>query len=173
MKKLTVAVLCIFPVGITQTAHTARENTLSIGYSQSYVKIDDHKLNENPKGFNLKYSHEFDNKLGVFISCTYTHQGYEFYSNNQLVSTGDLDYYSVLIGPAWRYNDALSIHVGLGITHGKSRIGLIHRSKNKLVYIADLQLTLSKSCTIDMSYEYSKLNSFQVGTWIAGMGYNF
>ncbi|MCE1787330.1 Ail/Lom family outer membrane beta-barrel protein, partial [Enterobacter hormaechei] len=82
-------------------------------------KVDGEKLDENPKGFNLKYRYELDNNFGVIGSFTLTHQGYDYYYGSSKIGTGDLDYYSLMAGPTYRFNEYVSVYGLVGAAHRK------------------------------------------------------
>ncbi|MEY2344070.1 Ail/Lom family outer membrane beta-barrel protein [Proteus mirabilis] len=52
-------------------AYATLENTVSIGYAKSKLKVDEDLINDNLKGINLKYNHEVANDWGVISSFSY------------------------------------------------------------------------------------------------------
>ncbi|MDA6077053.1 Ail/Lom family outer membrane beta-barrel protein [Edwardsiella anguillarum] len=74
---------------------------------------------KNITGVNLKYRYEWDSPLSLMTSFTYMggskafneSAGPEYYRGN-----GDLKYYSLAAGPAWRINDSVSVYGLLGLT---------------------------------------------------------
>ncbi|WP_419793141.1 Ail/Lom family outer membrane beta-barrel protein [Serratia fonticola] len=104
MRKTYLSVLLAGAMALSFGVQAAGESTISLGYAQSHVKVDGNNLNENPKGFNLKYRYEIDNNLGFITSFTYTTQSYDFYYGSNKVGDGDLKYYSLTAGPAYRFN---------------------------------------------------------------------
>ncbi|PHM60086.1 Ail/Lom family outer membrane beta-barrel protein [Xenorhabdus ishibashii] len=180
MKKIVLATLAVAGISVlSMSAHAAGESTISVGYAQSHVKIAGDKLDENPKGFNVKYRYELDNDWSVIGSFAYTHQGYEYYYGGYKTATIDLDYYSLTAGPAYRINEYVSAYGLIGSAHGKmeakNRVnGYSHsESKTELAYAAGLQINPIPNMAIDASYEYSKLGEVKVGTWVIGVGYRF
>ncbi|MBS9438139.1 attachment protein [Photorhabdus noenieputensis] len=182
MKRTLVASVVAAGLSVFAFAANADEHTISGGYAQSHVKFDGEKLDENPKGFNLKYRYELDNNWGVIGSFTLTHQGYDFYDDGAKVGTGNLDYYSLMAGPTYRFNDYVSAYGLIGAAHGKAKSEsfvsgyelLDHKgSKTSVAYGLGLQFNPMPNWTIDTSYEYSKLDDAKIGTWVVGVGYRF
>lgn len=178
MKKVLLSTLAIVVFSaMTANVYATDESTVSVGYAQSHVKVDGNKLDEKPKGFNLKYRYEIDDNWGVLASFAYTHQGYDFYHGGSKVGTGDLDYYSWTMGPAYRFNDYISAYGLIGGAKGRVKVstsyGSEKESKTSLAYGAGLQFNPYPNIAIDASYEYSKLGDFKVGTWMIGAGYRF
>ncbi|PQQ39695.1 attachment protein [Photorhabdus luminescens] len=185
MKKALIASAVAVGLSVFSFAANAGEHTISGGYAQSHVKVDGEKLDENPKGFNLKYRYELDNNWGVIGSFTLTHQGYDYYDGSKKVGTGDLDYYSLMAGPTYRFNEYVSVYGLVGAAHGKvkenSQISILgfnysyeyEESKTSAAYGLGLQFNPMPNWVIDASYEYSKLGDFKVGTWVIGAGYRF
>ncbi|CAM3806898.1 Ail/Lom family outer membrane beta-barrel protein [Xenorhabdus thuongxuanensis] len=178
MKKLVLATLITVGISaLSMNVYATGESTISVGYAQSHVKITGDKLDENPKGFNVKYRYEFDNDWSVIGSFVYTHQGYEYYYDGYKTATIDLDYYSLTAGPAYRINEYVSAYGLIGSAHGKAEAksgGYSHsESKTELAYAAGLQINPIPNMAIDASYEYSKIGEVKVGTWVIGVGYRF
>lgn len=181
MNKISMIAVLGGLLAFSATANAAGESTFSVGYAQSHVKVNGNKLDENPKGFNLKYRYEIDGDWGVIGSFAYTHQGYDFYYGSNKVGNADLDYYSLTVGPTYRFNEYISAYGLLGIAHGKEKsnaaVGYYsydyNESKTALAYGVGLQVNPVQNIAIDASYEYSKLNDFKVGTWMIGVGYRF
>ncbi|PQQ28879.1 Ail/Lom family outer membrane beta-barrel protein [Photorhabdus hindustanensis] len=185
MKKALIASAVAVGLSVFTFAANAGEHTVSGGYAQSHVKVDGEKLDENPKGFNVKYRYELDNNWGVISSFTLTHQGYDFYDYGGKVGTADLDYYSLMVGPTYRFNEYVSVYGLVGAAHGKvkgetSALGVVYdydfdykESKTSAAYGLGLQFNPMPNWVIDASYEYSKVGNYKVGTWVIGAGYRF
>ncbi|HGJ5854794.1 Ail/Lom family outer membrane beta-barrel protein [Arsenophonus nasoniae] len=179
MKKTLVISSIISTVAlISANAHASKENTISVGYAQSSAKLGvkggNIDLDDNAKGLNIKLRYEIDNNWGAIGSFTYTHKGYNF---NGGYAKGDIDYYAWNVGPAYRFNEYVSVYGLVGIGHGKAEIkSPIYSdsdSETGLAYGAGLQFNPVKNIAIDASYEYSKLGDLKVGTWMLGVGYRF
>lgn len=178
MKKTLLASSLIACLSIASVnVYAAGENSISVGYAQSHVKGNGYTLSNDPKGFNLKYRYELDDNWGVVGSFAYTHQGYDFFYGSNKVGNGDVDYYSVTMGPSFRINEYVSLYGLLGAAHGKVESSVFDRSasvsKTSMAYGAGVQFNPLPNFVIDASYEYSKLDSIKAGTWMLGAGYRF
>ncbi|MCT8341619.1 MULTISPECIES: Ail/Lom family outer membrane beta-barrel protein [Photorhabdus] len=183
MKKALIASAVAVGLSVFTFAANAGESSISGGYAQSHVKVDGEKLDENPKGFNLKYRYELDNNFGVIGSFTLTHQGYNYYYGSRKIGTGDLDYYSLMAGPTYRFNEYVSVYGLVGAAHGKEKakgnaavLGYdveYKESKTSAAYGLGLQFNPMPNWVIDASYEYSKVGDYKIGTWVIGAGYRF
>ncbi|WP_445493414.1 Ail/Lom family outer membrane beta-barrel protein [Photorhabdus sp. SF281] len=180
MKRTLVA--SVVAVGLSVFAFAANasgESTISGGYAQSHAKFNGEKTDDNPKGFNLKYRYELDNNLGVISSLTYTYLGYDYYRGGRKVAESDMDYFSLMAGPTYRFNEYVSVYGMVGAAHGKVKnsdyVDSISGSKSKtsVSYGLGLQFDPMPNWTIDTSYEYSKLDELKIGTWVVGVGYRF
>ncbi|RAX04391.1 MULTISPECIES: Ail/Lom family outer membrane beta-barrel protein [unclassified Photorhabdus] len=196
MKRTFVASVVAVGLSVFAFAANAGEHTISGGYAQSHVKFDDKNLADyhldnnplggNPKGFNLKYRYELDSNWGVIGSFTYTHLGNDLYINSSKIGKSELDYYSLMAGPTYRFNEYVSAYGMIGAAHGKvkasylvnSNSGSDGYSKTSIGYGLGLQFNPVPNWTIDTSYEYAKFNEaslgdLKVGTWVVGVGYRF
>ncbi|NDK97989.1 Ail/Lom family outer membrane beta-barrel protein [Photorhabdus bodei] len=177
MKRALVASVVAAGLSVFAFAANAGESTISGGYAQSHIKFKDHKIDDHPKGLNLKYRYELDNNWGVISSFTYTYLGYEFYDRGRKVGKADIDYYSLMAGPTYRFNDYVSAYGMVGAARGKIKasnfVDSESYSKTSIGYGLGLQFNPMPNWTIDTSYEYSKLNDIKIGTWVVGVGYRF
>ncbi|MCW7762646.1 Ail/Lom family outer membrane beta-barrel protein [Photorhabdus luminescens] len=177
MKRTLVASVVAVGLSVFAFAANAAEHTISGGYAQSHAKFKDHKIDDHPKGLNLKYRYELDNNWGVISSFTYTYLGYEFYNSGRKVGKVDIDYYSLMAGPTYRFNEYVSAYGMVGAAHGRIKSTVPQfsgrKSETSIGYGVGLQFNPVPNWTIDTSYEYSKLNDFKVGTWVVGVGYRF
>nr|CBA76628.1 attachment invasion locus protein [Arsenophonus nasoniae] len=162
---------------IAFSANAEGNNTLSMGYAQSNIKVSvgdvNFDLNDSAKGFNIKARHEFNDNWGVMGSFAYTHKGYYFSD----YSTVDIDYYSLSVGPAYRFNEYMSAYGLIGIAHGKAKVKTFNDSESgsesRLVGGVGLQFNPVENIAIDASYEYTRFGDFKVGTWMLGAGFRF
>ncbi|KFC05625.1 Ail/Lom family protein, partial [Trabulsiella guamensis ATCC 49490] len=96
----------------------ADNHSVSIGYAQS--KVQDFK---NIRGVNLQYRYEFDSPLSALASFSYMSgddkQNY-FLSGDSVDNRIDAKYYSLLVGPAYRINEYVSLYALGGIAHVKA-----------------------------------------------------
>ncbi|WP_036768099.1 Ail/Lom family outer membrane beta-barrel protein [Photorhabdus australis] len=172
MKKTLVASVVAVGLSVFAFAANAGESTISGGYAQGHVKYDGNKPNKDPKGFNIKYRYELDDHFGVISSATYT--GYDFKYGDKKLTKLDMDYYSLMAGPTYRFNEYVSVYGLVGAARGKVKgPNDYSESKTSVGYGAGLQFNPMPNLAIDASYEYSKLGDLKVGTWVVGVGYRF
>ncbi|MCK9782685.1 MULTISPECIES: Ail/Lom family outer membrane beta-barrel protein [Proteus] len=157
--------------------HAALDNTLSVGYAHSSIKVSDDKFDDNPKGINFKYNHEFDNDWGVIGSLTYTKLTYNYYGRWGKIGSTEIDYVSLTAGPSYRFNDYFSAYGLIGLGHvnqdDKFYYSNDEYSKTSMAYGLGLQVNPIPNVAIDASYEYSKFDDAKFGTWVLGVGYRF
>lgn len=116
MNKIYMAI--VVAAALTSGAALADDHTVSVGYAQS--KVEGFK---NIRGVNLQYRYEFDNPLSVMGSFTYMkgdddqhyYAGYDAVHNHIKAK-----YYSLLAGPAWRFNDYVSLYALGGVARSKA-----------------------------------------------------
>ncbi|WP_072010861.1 MULTISPECIES: Ail/Lom family outer membrane beta-barrel protein [unclassified Serratia (in: enterobacteria)] len=116
MKALWMTSALVAALGLSSLAQ-ADQHTVSLGYAQSKVQ-DLHNIN----GVNLKYRYEWDSPVSVIGSFTYM-SGKDDYSyllaRDIIDNKVDLKYYSLSVGPAYRFNEFVSIYGLLGFSHNK------------------------------------------------------
>lgn len=158
-------------------AHALLDNTLSLGYAQSQIKVNGEKIDDNPKGVNIKYNHEFDNDWGVIGSLTYSKLTYNYYNYWRKVGSTEINYFSLTAGPSYRFNDYFSAYglIGFGHLYQESKYynNYEEYDKNSTAYGLGFQVNPLPNLAIDASYEYSKLNDAKFSTWVLGVGYRF
>jgi putative virulence related protein PagC len=116
MKALSLAILLASSVASTMAF--ADNQTVSVGYAQS--KVQDFK---NIRGVNLQYRYEFISPVSVVASLTYMKGDQE--QNNSMgsetiVDRADVKYYSLLVGPAYRFNEYVSLYALGGVAQSKA-----------------------------------------------------
>lgn len=115
MKKIALAVL--LATGMTSGAVLADNHTFSAGYAQSEVKGF-----KDLKGVNLQYRYEFDSPFSVVGSFSWMKSDEDYtdrLSQDEISSTVEIKYYSLLVGPAYRLNDYVSLYALGGVAHVK------------------------------------------------------
>ncbi|AIJ07248.1 MULTISPECIES: Ail/Lom family outer membrane beta-barrel protein [Edwardsiella] len=190
MKKSFCAVSLLISLGAAAPA-MAEGQTVSLGYAQA--KVADFK---NITGVNLKYRYEWDSPLSLMTSFTYMggskafneSAGPEYYRGN-----GDLKYYSLAAGPAWRINDSVSVYGLLGVNVNKTAVSAAWRdvwvggyeegslqqtrTKGSLMYGAGLQINPLANWSIDVGYEGSRVDlggsKHSINGFNLGVGYRF
>ncbi|HCM1914663.1 TPA: Ail/Lom family outer membrane beta-barrel protein [Salmonella enterica subsp. salamae serovar 28:r:e,n,z15] len=172
------------------------------GFSANDLNVSGHTDKyKDPKGLNLKYRYEIDDNWGGIASFTYAWNDY----NAQASADADISgisagsslkgklkakYFSINVGPTYRFNEYVSAYVVGGIAHskydadlsldayanGKSKhIGSISESKDKTAfsYGAGLQFNPYKNIAIDVAYEGSGSGDWKTNGFNVGVGYSF
>ncbi len=176
--KLFISITAILSSMMTFNASATLKNTLSLGYAQSQIKVDSDKVDEDPKGFNIKYDRKIDNGLGIIGSFSYNNKKYNCYDKNDK-STGhaNVNYYLFSGGPSYRFNEYINAYglIGTSVFNVNYKIPDTeqHESKVSISYGLGLQINPIPNVAIDASYEYSKLDDMKFGTWVLGVGYRF
>lgn len=158
-------------------AQAALNNTFSVGYAQTTIKLDDDKIDDNPKGINFKYNYELNDSWGVIGSLTYTKLTYNYYEYWSKVGSSEVNYFSLTAGPSYRFNDYVSAYGLIGLGHVNQEDKYYGEkddyNKTSMAYGLGLQVNPLPNIAIDASYEYSKLDDTKFGTWVLGVGYRF
>lgn len=180
MNKITILALAFAGLATASSVFAAGESTLSVGYAQSEAKYDGEKLNDEPRGINLKYRYELDTNWGVIGSLTYTGRETVWNYPGERLKL-DLDYYSLMAGPAYRFNDYVSAYALVGVAYGNAKAeyqsssiyASAEEDKTGVAGGVGVQFNVTPNFAIDASYEYTKLSEFKVNTWVLGFGYRF
>ncbi|MFU9137810.1 Ail/Lom family outer membrane beta-barrel protein [Erwinia tasmaniensis] len=186
MKKLYTSLFVLAALSGAAPTH-AEQHTLSLGYAQS--KVQDFK---NIRGVNAKYRYEYDSALGIISSFTYMNgkEDYHFSNAFNTVSrSADLKYYSLAVGPAYRFNQYISLYGLLGVNYNKSHIEKMWQNsslryqetsgnnKASFMYGLGIQINPLDSLAIDIGYEGSNLddagNHLSINGFNIGLGYRF
>jgi len=191
MKTLLMVPALVAILGFSSQA-LADQQTVSIGYAQSKVQ----GLN-NINGVNLKYRYEWDSPVSVIGSFTYMSgsDDYSYRLTRDIISNNvDIKYYSLSAGPAYRFNEYISIYGLLGLNYNKvdyrsswtnyesgsyrymgSETGNIN--KTSLMYGVGLQINPMENVAVDIGYEGSSLDaadqSHSINGFNIGIGYRF
>ena len=116
MKKVALAVL--LAGGMVSGVALADEHSVSVGYAQS--KVQDFK---NIRGVNLQYRYEWNSPVSVMGSFTYMKgdddQNY-YLSSDYINNHVEAKYYSLLVGPAFRINEYVSLYALGGVARTKA-----------------------------------------------------
>lgn len=203
-KNLIYSALAVASVISISSAHAEleSEHALSVGYAWTSNKIffgnDDNgvKLQFEPKGINLKYLYGMTPELGIITSFTYLghKNGLELklYDEAACLSK-DFKYYSLLVGPSYRFNEWITAYATAGIAHSKLKLQAnilnilgaanangAHSLSNKKTSLSGMigfQVSPLPNIFIDASFEYTKMASGgaqeKAGTWAIGLGYRF
>jgi len=192
MKYTALSLVVLASVAASHVA-VADSQTFTLGYAQS--KVTDFK---NINGVNLKYRYEWNSPLSVISSFTYL-SGSK--SDNQrdgldaFDGKADVKYYSLSAGPAYRFNEFVSVYGLIGFNNSKAtydnKWGWYGASGNyqqeyrnvgnnrstNFLYGVGLQINPWENVAIDVGYEGSKINdgykNFSVNGFNVGVGYRF
>lgn len=195
MKKICIALAACATLGMSFAA-AANNHSVTLGYA--YGKVEQIKL----KGLNAKYRLEWDSPVSAIISgtmMTSSHDGV-FNTGNKVIdgyvndNTRDpkleLDHKSLSIGPAYRFNEFVSIYglVGYSVTSGKVSATAVKPLNDYKIeqdlgkvkgvtYGAGLQFNPLNNVVIDVGYQGMNAshgkNNFKMNGFNAGVGYRF
>ncbi|WP_158783345.1 Ail/Lom family outer membrane beta-barrel protein [Pantoea sp. BAV 3049] len=107
MNKLSIIAISLSSVAFSPFS-TAENQTVTTGYAQS--KFQDFG---DIKGGNLKYRYEWDSPFSIIGSFTYMSSKFDqSYSEakDKIEHHVKLTYYSLSAGPAYRFNDYISLY---------------------------------------------------------------
>lgn len=190
MKALWITSALVTALGFSTLAQ-AEQHTVSVGYAQSKVQ-NLHNIN----GVNLKYRYEWDSPVSVIGSFTYM-SGKDDYSyllvRDIINNEAKIKYYSLSVGPAYRFNEFISAYGLLGFNRNKvdyssqwynyqgsyvlagSQSG--NENKTSLMYGAGVQINPIENVAVDIGYEGSRLNiagqSHDINGFNIAIGYRF
>ncbi len=192
MKKLCLALLACTTLGTTFTALADSNHTVSLGYAQS-------KIETGPtlKGVNAKYRYEWDSPISIITSLTYMGRGLENtsqYANGELKNKRDYKYWSLAAGPAYRFNEFVSIYSLVGFNSNSLKIksstkryrdGVSTSNSNdykghSFMYGAGIVLNPMDKLSLELGYEGSSIKydeyshkRYAVNGFNVGVGYRF
>ncbi|CEE90523.1 Virulence membrane protein pagC precursor [Xenorhabdus nematophila str. Anatoliense] len=169
----------------------ADSHTVAVGFAQS--KVQDFK---HIRGVNLHYRYEWDYPVSIIGSLAYMKGSEHTRSTGENYvekGSGDVKYYSLMVGPAYRINDYVSIYGLLGFSHFKvdysyheserinDKISSYHGNENRkstnFAYGAGIEVNPIQYLSIYAGYEGSeeKFNdkSFNINGFNIGVGYRF
>ncbi|WP_112289051.1 Ail/Lom family outer membrane beta-barrel protein [Rahnella sp. AN3-3W3] len=162
------AIFLSFTILATSLASNAiaGEHSLSLGYAQS--KVENFK---NMPGMNLQYRYGWDSRLSTVVSFTaLQNDGDKNYDGflGRKTDHVDAEYYSILVGPAYRVNDYVSTYAVLGMSHSKMERRFTQRfagtgedinysnSDNFFAYGAGVIINIAEHFTMSGGYEGSQ-----------------
>lgn len=165
----------------------AGDHSLSLGYAQS--KVENFK---NMPGVNVQYRYEWDSPLSAVVSFTALQNDEDKRYNGWFGSSTDhvdAEYYSLMVGPAYRFNNYISTYAVLGMSHAKMERRYTRRfagagedinysnSDNAFAYGAGVIINITQHFTLSGGYEGSQtkvedqhrlIHGFNIG-----VGYRF
>ena len=173
-------------------------------YADASVRGHDGK-GKSPQGMSIRYRYEITDEIGVITSFTWVRS----MTNAQAfidINPGDesrevknpaasartdirANYWSLLSGPSWRFNEYLSVYAmaGMGVakvtTDLKINDNLNHGAdsfseskstkKTALAWAAGAQFNLNESVAMDVAYESSGSGDWRTSGVIVGIGLKF
>lgn len=186
MKKISLGIL--LAAGLTSGAALADNHTVSIGYAQS--KVEDFK---NIRGVNLQYRYEFDAPVSVLGSFTYMsgdEDQHYFVDADSVKNSVDVKYYSLMVGPAYRINEYISLYALGGVAHTKADGDTkwvnagdnytvhenISEKSTSFAWGAGVQFNPTEQLAINVGYEGTNVDiegSRAINGFNVGVGYRF
>ncbi|MFC6053291.1 hypothetical protein A6M14_10030 [Acinetobacter sp. Ac_877] len=171
-------------IAMTASSYTFADNhSFSLGYAQS--KISDLDL----KGVNAQYRYEWNSPFSLISSVSYLKGDVSEQDGLDVYKT-DVKYFTYMMGPAYRFNNYVSIYATTGISNIKLKstdftIGgttepadPTKTSKTELAYGAGLIVNPTRNFTVNLGYEGTNLKfadelRIKVNGWNASIGYRF
>ncbi|WP_127959730.1 Ail/Lom family outer membrane beta-barrel protein [Serratia microhaemolytica] len=195
MKKLLAALVVSATLGLAATAH-AEQHTVSLGYASGKIE----KLHDI-SGANLKYRYEWDSPISIVGSFSYMSgssiqrtEAEALYE--KLLGEANLKtkYLSLAAGPAYRFNEYVSIYSLVGFSNSKvsydTSFYIQNNGVNELtdttkgdfnnttvMYGVGVQINPMPNVAVDIGYEGSRLKdgfkSYAINSFNIGVGYRF
>ncbi len=186
MNKICVAVL--LATTMASGMALADNHTVSIGYAQSKVQNFD-----DINGVNLQYRYEFNSPLSVVASFSYMQgdgeQNYLYYGDS-IKNSVDVKYYSLLVGPAYRINNYVSLYALGGAAYVKAsgstkwiNVGDvtanyedISEKSASFAYGAGVIINPVENLSVNIGYEGTQADlagNYSINGFNVGIGYRF
>ncbi|AUU83311.1 MULTISPECIES: Ail/Lom family outer membrane beta-barrel protein [Leclercia] len=182
------ALVILLAASLTSSLAFANHHTFSLGYAHSDVKDFD-----NLNGVNVQYRYEFDSPIGLLGSFTWmkTHTKQDYLATRDIVHNDiDVNYYSLLAGPAYRINDYVSLYALGGtawvkasgntrwVNYGHNEVhhdGISERSAS-FAWGVGMVMNPVDNLSINLGYEGTKASmdrDYSINGFNVGMGYRF
>lgn len=154
----------------------ADTHTISLGYSHG--KVTDFK---NLHGVTGKYHYQPDGSLGFISSLTYM-GGEEKFNFEGKKGKAQLKYYSLLVGPSYRFNEFVSLYGLAGVAQGKVKLSgtfadgdniSLKKKTSGFAYGAGVQISPAANWSIDLGYEGATAKNIKINGFNIGLGYRF
>ncbi|PLY43896.1 Ail/Lom family protein [Lelliottia sp. F153] len=186
MKKISLAVFVA--ASLASGAALADNHTVSLGYAQS--KVENFK---NIRGVNAQYRYEWNSPLSVIGSFTYMSgdDDQKYYVDSDSVKNHiDVKYYSLMVGPAYRINEYVSLYALGGVAHTKADVDTkwvnagdgytqkdsLSEKSTSFAYGAGVQFNPTEELAVNVGYEGTNADidgSHSINGWNVGVGYRF
>lgn len=178
-KTLKLALLVTTTV-VTSSSIFADDHTFSLGYAQS--KISDIDL----KGVNAQYRYEWNSPLSLVSSISYLKGDLSEQDGSDIYKT-DIKYFTYMMGPAYRFNDYVSVYATTGISNiklksteivGTSSPEIKNNSQTELAYGAGVIVNPTQNFAINVGYEGTSFKQaeekrLKLNGWNVSLGYRF
>lgn len=179
-----VVIGCLLYSFVMVSANASEDNhTVSFGYAQGKVKRF-----KNIRGINAQYRYEWNSPASIIGSFTYL-KGNKNHSTQERFSSyaekENIKYYSLLAGPAYRFNNYVSLYALVGLAHTKleySGTENAHYSGKNIyntvsfAYGAGIVVNPIENVSVNIGYEgtYAKYNeNILINGVNIGVGYRF
>lgn len=160
----------------------ADNHSVSVGYAQSMVKDFTHI-----RGVNAQYRYEWDSPVSVIGSISYMTRS-EDYTEEQIFTIREhakMKYWSLLVGPSYRFSDYISAYVIGGFSHVKSSANVYFEDEHlngseisdNFAYGAGVIINPLENLVLNVGYEGTKTKfssrNFDINGFNVGVGYRF
>lgn len=164
----------------------ADNHTFSLGYAQSKVQYL-----KNIRGVNIQYRYEWDSPVSFISSFSYMNGNdhsssqKDFATFKQSINT---KYYSLLAGPAYRFNDYVSLYGIVGLARATIKNDVTNSSERSLEHSSNTANTTSiaygvgfsinpvKNIAVNIGYEGTRTKideNISINGFNLGVGYRF
>lgn len=165
---------------VASTSVFADNHTFSLGYAQS--KISDIDL----KGVNAQYRYEWNSLFSLISSISSLKGDLSEQYSSDLYKT-DIKYFTYMMGPAYRFNNYVSVYATTGISYIKVKSTDIisnnspevdNISKTELAYGAGVVVNPTQNFAINVGYEgtswkHAEEKRLNLNGWNVSLGYRF
>lgn len=186
MNKISLAVLVA--ASLLSSAAFADNHTVSLGYAQSDVENF-----KDIRGVNAQYRYEWDSPFSVMGSFTYMsgdEDQHYYVASDSVKNHIDVKYYSLLVGPAYRINEYVSLYALGGVAHtkadgdtrwvntgdGYTQKDSISEKSTSFAYGAGVQFNPTENLAVNVGYEGTNADlqgDHAINGWNVGVGYRF
>ncbi|WP_034944118.1 Ail/Lom family outer membrane beta-barrel protein [Erwinia oleae] len=180
--KYAILAAGLFAVTLTPCATFAGDHTVTLGYS--HIKASNLPAT---KGATVKYRYEWDSPISVIGSLTYARgddeQRYGY--DNTAYAKDKVTYASLMMGPAWRVNDYVSLYGLVGVARAKEQFSYKETyygshvaynataTETKAAWGLGVQINPWENVAIDIGYEGAKFEQVKANGFNVGVGYRF
>ena len=171
-------------ITLVTTNTFANNQTVSLGYAQIKIKDSLDQGSEDLKGFNLQYRYEWNSPVSLLVSTSYlTGDDKRIDDDAKGYQALDIENFSLLAGPAYRFNDFVSAYALGGFARTKiehtdkrydgSYYDREDYSKSNFAYGAGIIVNPTPSLSFNVGYEGTKIASEKLNGFNVGIGYRF